>query len=214
MARNYRWSLLVTVDYPAQELTRGSGIVALDPGWAMGTLPEAGRRLRVGGLTDEAGQFTELALPPEFMGQVEQVARLQSIIAKEMNAIMPKVQEWLDSHREPPELRGHFQNAVLAHSNAKRRHREARGFRHLIKAAGAVWPAMLPAETRREAARLDAPEFEKALGDWYKKFRHLDEWMRNLQDQNDASKLDRYRNWAAKSARTYRTVVIDDADLL
>lgn len=213
VGRHYRWSLLVTVDYPAPEPKHGKGIVALDPGWAMGTLPDADKRLRVGGLTDEAGKFTELALPPEFMCQIEQVARLQSIIAKETNAIMPKAQEWLDNYRNSSELCTHLQNAVLAHTNAKRHHRETGGFRHLIKAAGVVWPAILRPETHREAAKLDDLEFEKRLGDWYKKFRHLDEWMRNLQDQNDASKLDIYRNWAAESARKYHTIVIDDVDL-
>jgi hypothetical protein len=37
--------------------------------------------------------------------------------------------------------------------------------------------------------------------------------MRNLADQNEASKLNLYRNWAAQAARRYHTVVIDDVDL-
>ena len=151
----------------------------------------------------EDGRFKELALAPQFMSQVEQVSRLQSIIAQETNAVMPKVQEWLGAHSEQSELRDHFQKAVSAHSNAKRRQREAGGFRHLIKA---VWVV-------REGAQLDDPPMGEALKEWYKQFRHLDEWMRNLADQNDASKLHIYRNWAAEAARTYHTVVIDDADL-
>ncbi len=213
VGRNYRWSLLVTVDFPRPEPKHAVGVVALDPGWAMGTLPEPDGRLRVGGLTDDDGKFKELALAPKFMSQVGQVSSLQSIVANETNVIMPKVQEWLDKHSDQLELRTHFQNAVRAHSNAKQRQREAGGFRHLIKAVGAVRPEVLPPERRREPAKLDDPNLEKDLKDWYKRFRHLDEWMRNLADQNDASKLDRYRNWAAQAAKQYHTVVIDDSDL-
>src|SRR5579875_3035420 len=213
VGRHYRWSLLVTVDFPAPEPAHGKGVVALDPGWAMGTLPEPDGRLRVGGLTNEDGEFKELALPPEFMSQVGQVGKLQSIVAKETNALMPRVQEWLDRHSEQSEIRTHFQNAVLAHGNAKRRQREAGVYRHLIKAVGAVWPNVLPPERHREPAKHDDPSLEKDLKGWYKRFRHLDEWMRNLADQNGARKLDQYRNWAAKAARQYHTVVIDDSDL-
>jgi hypothetical protein len=203
VGKHYRWSLLVTVDFPAPEPAHGKGVVALDPGWAMGTLPAADGRLRVGALTNEAGEFKELALPPEYMSQVEQARRLQSIIDKETNVLIPKVQEWLDKHSDQSELRAHFQSALLAHGNAKRRQREAGGFRHLIKAEWAI----------RNGAKQDDPALRTALEGWYKSFRHHDEWMRNLADQNDARKLHLYRNWAAQAAKMYHTVVIDDCDL-
>lgn len=203
VGRHYRWSLLVTVDFPVPKAAHGKGVVALDPGWAMGTLPEPDGRLRVGGVTNESGEFKELALPPEFMSQVAQASRLQSIIAKETNELMPKVQEWLDKHSEQSDFRTHFQYAVVAHSNAKRRQGEAGGFRRLIKAVWAI----------RKGAELGDPGLGSALESWYKSFRHHDEWMRNLQDQNDASKLHLYRNWAAQAAKQYHTVVIDDSDL-
>lgn len=203
VGRNYRWSLLVTVDFPAPLPLHGEGIVALDPGWAVGTLPEPDGRLRVGGLTSNDGAFKELCLPPAFMSQVKQVSRLQSKIAEGTNALMPKVKGWLDGHGDQTELRTHLQNALTAHDNAKRRQREAGGFRHLIKA---TW-------TIRNGAELDDPELRNTLERWHKSFRHLDEWMRNLADQNDASKLHLYRNWASAAAKRYRTVVIDDCDL-
>lgn len=212
VGRKYRWSLLVTVDFPVPTATHGTGVVGLDPGWAMGTLPAPDGRLRVGYLTNESGVGEELALCSKFMSQVDQVSRLQSIIAKETNLLMPKVEEWLERHSEQSDLHTNFHKAVLAHSNAKRRHREAGGFRHLIKAAEVVWPEILPPERRREPAKPDDPALEKALKDWYKSFRHNDEWMRNLQDQNDASKLHQYREWAARAAKKYHTVVIDDSD--
>jgi hypothetical protein len=212
VGRNYRWSLLVTADFPAPPPAHGLGVVALDPGWAMGSLPEPDGRLRVGGLTDENGKFRELSLPPKFMSQVQQVNKLQSIIARETNALMPRVQDWVDKHREESDLRTLFQRALLAQSNAKRRQREAGGFRHLIKAAGVIWPEILPPERRRPAQKLDDAGLERELKGWYKRFRHLDEWMRNLSDQNNASKLNLYRNWASQAAKRYHTVVIDDSD--
>ncbi|MGH9405120.1 MAG: zinc ribbon domain-containing protein [Terriglobia bacterium] len=203
VGRHCRWSLLVTVDFPAQPPSQREGVVALDPGWAVGTLPEPDGRLRVGGLTSDDGTFKELCLPPAFMSQVRQVSTLQSKIAEGTNAIMPKAQEWLDGHNEQTELRTHFQNALRAHSNAKRRQREAGGFRHLIKG---TW-------TIRNGTKPDGHELRSELEGWYKSFRHLDEWMRNLADQNAASKLYLYRNWASAAAKRYRTVVIDDCDL-
>lgn len=203
VGRRYRWSLLVTVDFPCRQPAHGTGVVALDPGWARGTLADHDGRLRVGGLTDEGGRFRELALPPRFLSQVEQVSRLQSQVAKLTNEFMPAVRQWLDGHREESELRAHLHKAVLAHDNAKRRQREAGGFRHLIRAVRAL----------RGGADLGDPAFAQELENWHRRFRHLDEWMRNLADQNNAAKLHLYRVWAADAARRYHTVVIDDADL-
>jgi hypothetical protein len=203
VGKGYRWMLLVTVDYPAPAPTHGTGIAALDPGWAVGTLPEADGRLRVGGLTDEAGGFKPLELDSRFMGQMAQVEKLQSIIDTDTNAVIPLVKAWLEAHKEESILHTHLQNAALAHGNAKRTSHNDNAPRHLDRAVLEI----------RGGAALDDPLLRMTLEGWYKGYWHKAEWRDNLRDQNNARKLHTYREWAAEATRRYHTLVIDDADL-
>lgn len=184
-----RWSLHVTVELPAdwRRESCGAGVVAIDLGW----------RQRPGGLRvafagDEANNADELIVAPEVTSGFERARTLRKTRDKSFDEAVALLSAWLKANEHPEWLRD--ETAHLAQWRATSR------------------LAKLTRQWRNRRFEGDA-EIYRSLERWRKQDRHLYEWETHARRKAGARRKDLYRRWAAKLARTYSVLVLEDFDL-
>lgn len=185
-----RWELHLTLRLP-EDFRReacGQGALAVNFGW---------RKMydgssRVAYWRDEDGEEGEIRENPRVLSGLRKVEELHSIRDKSLNELKLHLRAWMDSQESPPWLRESAETLALWRSPAR---------------FGAL---------RRQWAEQRWPGDEdgwKLLDDWWRDDLHLWRWETNQRRKSLERRLDGYRVEAARLARRYNTLVVEDFDL-
>lgn len=181
------WHVLFAVRTPARpEAETRPGTVSVDLGWRR--TPDG---LRVAVWRDGDGRTGDLTLPGGWLAERRRVDRIQSRRDKAFDAVRARFTDWLASGPVPDWL-----------------HEETR---HLAR-----WraPGRLVALLRRWADRRFAGDGDAydGLMLWYYHDLHEYQWQAHLLDQLNAQRREVYRVFAARLAREYGVIVLEDTN--
>lgn len=187
-----RWRIMFTVREPQRNDApdvSGRPTVAIDLGWRR--FP--GEGIRVAAWHDSTGAQGEVRLSERWFTAWDLIERLRSHRQVQFNAARDALAAWLSASPQVPE---HLRNS-LSHLHS---------WLNPSRLYSVVW--------QWKDQRFPGDEVGYSLAEtWRQRDRHLGEWeahqRRNLLDH----RLDVYRNFAAKIARTYGSVHVEDFDL-
>jgi hypothetical protein len=219
---HFRWNVEFTVLYEEalQERTRGTGIAAVDIGWAKDSLPDADGRVRVAGVRvtkNGVETVSEIVLPATFVKSMEKYNGLQALRDQKTNEFFEQLLglKTEDIDASVRELMAEAKKSMTARKAAGK---EPPIF-HLRRA---IWIlrneelAALMARAnlqRREAVRILRTEsksaFRALLEAWYERWNHLNEWLVNGKDNLLAWRKDFYRRQAFALAGECDTLLLD-----
>lgn len=182
-----KWQLNITVNLPAALPTTKTAAIAIDIGWRL--LPEG---VRVAYWLDDSGRRGEVVIPAGDIQQFERVRSLRSTCDRSRDEVLPALAEWFATQELPEE----WQSRVS----------------HLSQWRSTDRLASLVEWWRDHRLPEDAETFDAAIK-WRNEYLHLAHWWRNLQDQMTLRVRDRYRAFAAQTAREYGVVYIEEFDL-
>ena len=201
---NFRWNIEFTVKYEeaAPEMA-GKGIVAIDLGWAQGSLPEADGRIRVAGVlvrdADGNESSSEFCLPPSFCEYQQKLNDIHAIRDTKTNEVFAAIETYRSNNEITDEaLRSLMDEAKRSMAARKSANREPPVY-HLRRA---VWMF------RKEEVKSDLA-LRDILEAWYKRWNHLNEWLINGRDNLLAQKKDYYRRWSHKLAQENSLLLLD-----
>lgn len=192
VGRTWRYKAVITATIPENSIRRqirGSGAVGVDLGWRM-----VKEGLRVAYWADDRGRHGELTLPPEVLHEFAKCDDLRAIRDKHFNEAKAALGKWLtENNGNAPEwLKDETKNLTQ--------------WRAAGKLANVV--------RRWRQARFDGDaEIFGQMSAWMHRENHLYDWEANLRDQVHRRRREIYRVFAAKLARSYATVVMEDFDL-
>jgi Putative transposase DNA-binding domain len=194
IATHFQWRVQFVISREAgwdRPDSAPDGIVGIDVGWR---IREDGS-LRVAYWVGHDGREAELALPADWLGEMDRVERIRSHRDDNFNAARDGFVAW---------LKGTPADAIPAWL------REATATLGQWRAAARL--AALVIRWRGDRFPGDEKGFE-ALEAWRKRDKHLYEFEGNLRDQLQRRREDIYRNFAAKMRRAYRAAAVEDLDL-
>jgi hypothetical protein len=202
----FRWNVEFTVKYEetVQE-TICKGIVAVDLGWAKESLQNPDGRIRIAGVLvrdeNEKEAFQEYCLPPSFHLYQQKLNDIHSIRDAKTNEAFAAVDVYRHNHEIPDDvLRNLLDEAKRSQAARKSSGKEPPVY-HLRRA---VW--ML----RKQEVKGDVG-LCCILEEWYKRWKHLNEWLTNGRDNLLAHKKDCYRRWAHHLSQ-HNALLLLDAD--
>lgn len=176
-----------TVQFPEPERpVPDQDAVAVDLGWRL----KGDGSLRVAATHDTAGNDTEFTLPRNLLDRWTKCRDLQSIRDRLFNESIKALQSYVASGDRPD-----FVKAVAPHLHLwKSPHRLARFVDFWQRHPGddAIYGALFY---------------------WRDREAHLYQWQRNNETKAQRIRLDMFRVWARKLARTYKTVVMEDMNI-
>jgi hypothetical protein len=181
-----RWQLNVAVNQEHPNPRQGPRI-AVDIGWRL--LPEG---VRVAYWADENGGHGQVLVISSDIGQLQKVESLRSKCDLLRDEFLPTLCVWLDGQ----ELTEQWKQQTVAISQWRSSDRIARLVRW--------W-----ADNRSSG---DEEIFDAAI-EWRKRYLHLANWWRNLEDQTRLRRREQDRIFAAGVARKYGELLIEDFDL-
>lgn len=190
---HWRWSLHLTLHLPniQPDARAPEGAVAVDLGWR-----RVDDSLRAGYVRD-AERGYEIQIDPGFVRDMAKVRDLRSIRDRSRAELTEWLIPWLRAHLEAPKCIPTWIADELEHMHAWRS--LARFSEFALAWRSRRWDGDTEAFDRLEA--------------WRKQDRHLWTWESHLRDQALRRRLDGYRVLAARLAKSYRTLVIEDLDL-
>jgi Putative transposase DNA-binding domain len=185
--RDGRWSLNVTATVPEPEPKPVGEAIAVDIGWR---LLEGG--VRVGYWQDTRGAHGEILVAAADIGQLTRVDSLRSICDRSRDEYLPVLAEWIKLQTLDEEWKAKAAALALWRSTDR-------------LAALIRWWA-----DHRLAG--DEELFAAAI-EWRKQYLHLANWWRNLGEQMRLRVREQYRVFAARVARDYQMVILEEFDL-
>jgi hypothetical protein len=185
--RNLRWTVNITVTAAAPKPKLQGPSIAIDLGWRL--LPHG---VRVAYCIDDAGQEQQVVVSTADIGEFGRIRSVRSICDCGRDHFLPIMVAWLAGRDLPEQWR--TQTAALAQWRSGDR-----------LAALIRWWA---------DHRLDGDEqIYITAQEWRKQYLHLANWWRNLENQMRARVREQYRIFAARVARDYAAVYLEEFDL-
>jgi hypothetical protein len=181
----------LTVDVPDEgrrEQCGPDGAVAVNFGWR--ELFDGGRRVAY--WRDEAGNEGEIREDPGVLAGLRKVEDLQAIRASAMNELKAWIGSWLHEQAVPEVLREEVAHVAQWKKPAR------------FVALCHRWAEMRWEGDEEGFQRLDA---------WAKHDRHLWQWQEHQRKKSLRRRQDQYCNEAARLARRYGALVIEDFDM-
>ena len=220
---HYEWRVQLTIESetfhrPAEPKAHG-GTCAIDIGWRR-ILDADGNQigLRVAYLVDEYGQEREIRAPDGLWQRLAKVYSIAQTRSKELDKIRDQLTAWSDSRQMPKWFAEDHQivcpltpcegicrrcgGVGWVYSNLTvglRQWRASRKMQRLID----FWK-------KEENRFAEDSEMLTALLAWAKHDRHLASWEAHMRDRTIAHRREVWREEAAKLARTYSTILVED----
>lgn len=186
----YSYKLVITVAFePIQHIPAKNTAVGIDLGWR-----SVKNGLRVAFWKDELGNGDDLVIPNRAISQFEKLDDLKSIRDKHFNDIRNTLLTFLTDNKDNLPDWLEEGTAMLAQWRSKGR------LVFLIR----KW---------QENRFSEDQEIVICLKEWMKQDKHLWDWESNLRDQIIKHRREIYRIFAAKIAKKYNHVFIEDFDL-
>jgi hypothetical protein len=206
LAGKDRWSLHLTLRIPDSETVQGhpfwddvesvskkqkpTGVVALDLGWRR---VDAG--LRAAYAIGDDGTHYELILGPEIEKRLDRIDGkdgLESIRKKNFNAMQEWLVAWMAGNPVPDSIKERAKTLAKWESQAR------------LAALTLLW----------RDNRFDGDdEVFTRLEEWRKQDKHLWSWETHLRDKVLRRRKHQYREFAAKLAKIYGTLILENLDL-
>ena len=189
--RREHWQAQFVVVIPVASPTCGAGIVGVDLGWR-----RIGEELRVAAHADEKGAADELRLSAHQIGGYKRVETLRSLRDNKRGEALLLVRE-LRSQENPPAAEWFKEETAFAHA-----------WRH---------PRRIPLLLRKWSEPENRfPGDEKIfaqLTEWLERDRHLWQWESDQRRHNGHAKDKHYEAYAARLAKKYDMLVLENFDL-
>lgn len=235
-----RYSLQVTVDAPESTTRCGTGAAALNLGWR--TMPDGSMRVGfvvdehgtiASGDTSPTAIRSDLRLPAELVRRMKYPRELQSIADTHFDVARDTLAAWAREHDEVipewmPEMILHIAQ-WRAHGRLARLVSKWRdeAFPGGIRETWARWRAhRLGAKLDLFCTQSELVEWLSANGEhdetrqlvlwlewWRRKDAHLIRWAADQRRRARGWRKNLYRNWAARLAERYETMVVEKFDL-
>ncbi len=184
-----RWSVSITYEAECVPMPPRSGVVALDLGWRK--RPDGG--LRVAYWVDDAGEHGEIVMPASVRGRLRKCDDLRSIQDVLFNRVIRGLTRWLPKALFVPKW-------LTARTERLDRWRSHARLRRVVT----HWrDNRFPGDWRV------FPVLER----WLHRSRHLSQWEENARDNALRQRHDAYCVVAARLARRYGVVVLEEFDL-
>lgn len=185
-----KWSLHLTIRTPDGWVVEkcGAGEIAIDLGWRK---TDRGLRIATG---HDGEKQQEFILHPRIISGLEKVSSLQSI--RDRSFLVERERLWTYLQTLDKELSDDFKQRIEHFPQ--------------WKSKGRLWALYAFWKNHRFAG--DEENFV-AFEAWARQDRHLALWEGNQRRKSLNRRKDEYRCVAAKLARTYRTLIIEDFDL-
>lgn len=185
--RSGQWQLNVTVNEPSAPAKTGSRTVAIDIGWRV--MPEG---VRVAFWKNSEGEAGEVIVSKYDLSQFEKIRSLRSLCDQSRDEFLPVLVEWLKGR----ELNDEWKTKTAFIHQWKSMDRLVALIRWWF-------------DNRLE----NDEEILLASTEWRRRYLHLSNWWRNLEDQMRRRLQERYRVFAVHIANNYDIVYLEEFDL-
>jgi hypothetical protein len=186
----WRWTAEFTIEIPEATVLRrrpAAGVCAINLGWRL-----FDDRLRIGYVVADDGHREEITLPPDIIPRLRKVEDLRAIRDKHLNAMQPRLVEWLGAYAGLPQ----WLVERAAYVGQWRSHDRFRGLAY---------------EWRRRRFDGDAVGYG-LIEAWRYRDEHLERYESGVRNGALGHRRDAYRVIAARLATRYRALVIDTTD--